>query len=218
MNSVEAKSDNEYLLTQTNKDCVSGKTVEVILHCYLPAIIRLSDELHIEPALVLAIIHQESHFKIDAVSHANALGLMQLKSETAANDVVKNLSGHNINLPKNYLIEPTKNIAIGIRYIALLKNNYLANITNIHNQRLAVIAAYNGGIGTLNRWIKSDASSSIENINSISPTSFKQALLTNHPFKETRDYIRKVELHYENYRKILAQHKVLVKSLVKAEK
>jgi peptidoglycan lytic transglycosylase C len=216
--SVEAYSDSESLLTQTKKDCAIAKTVEVTLHCYLPVIIRVSDELNIDPALALAIIHQESHFKISAISHANALGLMQLKSETAANDVVKKLSGHDIILPKNYLLEPTKNIAIGIRYIALLKTDYLAKITNSHNQRLAIIAAYNGGIGTLKRWFKSDVSSAIENINRISPTSFKQALLTNHPFKETRDYIRTVELHYEKYRKILGQHNVLVKSLVKAEK
>lgn len=89
---------------------------------------RLHD---VEPALVKAVIHAESHFNPKAISKAGAQGLMQLMPETAAY-----LNVHN---PFN----ARANIIGGTKFISYLKNKF---------DRLDhVLAAYNAGEGNVRR-------------------------------------------------------------------
>jgi len=81
------------------------------------------------------------------------------------------------------LMEPECNIEIGIKYFTTLLKYYKGN-------HYLAIAAYNAGIGTVQKWIdngtiKADGSD-IENI----------------PYKETKNYIRKVLRNYKVYQEL----------------
>tara|TARA_E500000178_G_scaffold326337_1_gene354475 strand:+ start:855 stop:2579 length:1725 start_codon:yes stop_codon:yes gene_type:complete len=124
-------------------------------------------------ALVMSIIRQESRFDQRGKSPAKAQGLMQILPSTAG-FVMKN---------KNYrgklrhdLLVPEKNIFIGEKYINLLLNEPL-----ISGDLIKLLAAYNGGPGNLNKWLKN--------------TNFNNdplLLIETIPSRETRNYIKEV--------------------------
>ena len=126
-----------------------------------------------DKALVMSIIRQESRFDQRGKSPAKAQGLMQILPSTAA-FVMKN---------KNYrgklrhdLLIPEKNIFIGEKYI-----NHLLEEPLINNDLIKLLAAYNGGPGNLNKWLKN--------------TNFKNdplLLIETIPSRETRNYIKEV--------------------------
>ena len=90
-----------------------------------------SAKFGVPAALVRAVVAVESAFKSDAVSHAGALGLMQLMPDTAADLGVKNA------------FDPEENINGGTRYLAFLLKHF-------KSEELAV-AAYNAGPGRVAR-------------------------------------------------------------------
>lgn len=87
---------------------------------------KMADKYSVEEALIRAVIHAESGFKVAAKSHAGAVGLMQLMPETA-NDM-------GATDRKN----AEQNIEGGTRYLAMLLENFSGDV------RLAT-AAYNAG-------------------------------------------------------------------------
>lgn len=90
------------------------------------AIQKQARHLHLDPALVMAVIHTESAYDENAVSKAGAVGLMQLMPQTAKSYGVKDRRN------------PTQNIKGGTRYLRDLLERYDFNI------KLA-LAAYNAG-------------------------------------------------------------------------
>ena len=86
----------------------------------------------IDPALIRAIIHAESHFDPLALSKAGAQGLMQLMPATAKELGVKNS------------FNAKQNIRAGSKHLARLIRKYGGNIT-------LVSAAYNAGEGAVKR-------------------------------------------------------------------
>ncbi len=141
-----------------------------------------AEKYNVDENLIFAVIKAESNFKDDAVSHRNAVGLMQIMEETAV-DVAKK---YGITIDQNNAREEIKkvqnNINIGTKYLSVLLDTY-------KNKEVAV-AAYNAGIGTVNTWIekgtiKSDGSD-IENI----------------PYKETNNYVRKILRNYKIYNEL----------------
>ena len=138
-----------------------------------------SDEYGVDKNLVFAVIKAESDFQEDAVSHKDALGLMQIMKETAEDVARKYNIEIDFNNSEREILNVQNNIKIGTKYLAVLLEKY--------KSIEVAVAAYNAGIGTVDNWIekgiiKSDGSD-IENI----------------PYKETNNYVRKILRNYKIY-------------------
>lgn len=83
------------------------------------------------PELVAAIVHTESDFRAQLVSHKSAQGLMQIIPETARHLGVED--------PFN----PQENVAAGTKYFRYLLDRF--------NDPAVALAAYNAGEGTVER-------------------------------------------------------------------
>lgn len=142
---------------------------------YSEYVIKYSQKYGVDENLIYALIKAESNFKADAVSNKNAQGLMQLMFATA--EEVANKNG--IELTEENILDPEININIGTKYMSTLLEKYEC-------VELA-IAAYNAGIGNVDKWIEKGVikpdGSDIENI----------------PFKETNTYVRKIMRDYKIY-------------------
>jgi len=95
----------------------------------------------IDPALLAAVIEQESKFRADAKSSAGAIGLMQLQPATAKGIAIRT-GGSKFVLSDLY--DPELNIRYGSWYLHHLMVKY-------GNERLA-LAAYNAGQQNVDRW------------------------------------------------------------------
>lgn len=89
----------------------------------------------IDPLLIVALIHQESSFRSHIASHKSAIGLMQIKHSTAQ-EVAKKLKWPS--LSQRDLLDPVKNVKLGIHYLGKLKKQFL-------NNRRLFLTAYNNG-------------------------------------------------------------------------
>lgn len=89
----------------------------------------------IDPLLIVALIHQESSFRSHIASHKSAIGLMQIKHSTAQ-EVAKKLKWPS--LSQKDLLDPVKNVKLGIHYLGKLKKQFL-------NNRRLFLTAYNNG-------------------------------------------------------------------------
>ena len=98
-------------------------------------------EHDLDPALLAAVIYQESKFRPSAQSSSGAIGLMQLTPETAKGIAIRT-GGHKF--VTSDLYDPEINIRYGAWYLANLFAKY-------HSERL-VLAAYNAGQGNVDRW------------------------------------------------------------------
>jgi soluble lytic murein transglycosylase len=98
-------------------------------------------EHHLDPALLAAVIYQESKFDARATSSSGALGLMQLTPETARGIAIRT-GGH------AFRTEDLYNAEINIRYGAW----YLDNLFKKYRSKRLVLAAYNAGQGNVDRW------------------------------------------------------------------
>lgn len=160
-------------------------------HKYLNIIRKASKKYKVNAALILAIIKIESSFNSDAISNSEALGLMQIIQNTAGVDVFKYQG--KIGMPsKKYLLNPIKNIDTGTAYLAMLQENYLSNINHPISKLYAVISAYNSGAGNVLKIFSNDKDSAFKKINSITPKTFYNILLHEHPSEEARRYLFKV--------------------------
>lgn len=98
----------------------------------------------VSPALIHAVILAESSYNPYAVSHAGAVGLMQLMPATA--EFVAGRMGLEFN--KEMLFDPAYNINLGTYYLARLLRRF--------NCTQRAIAAYNAGEGRVASWIAND--------------------------------------------------------------
>jgi soluble lytic murein transglycosylase len=96
----------------------------------------------IDPALVAAVIYQESKFHSGARSSSGAIGLMQLRPETALGIALRT-GGTAFRISD--LTDPEINIRYGAWYLQHLFTKY-------DDERLA-LAAYNAGQGNVDRWL-----------------------------------------------------------------
>lgn len=159
-----------------------GKTVilkKIYPIKYQETVERYAEEYSIDRYLVYAVIKVESNFDTDAVSSAGAKGLMQLMDKTAEECNEKGDFGYDIPAA---LYVPEYNICIGCYYLSYLLEKY-------EDLELAV-TAYNGGTGNVNKWL-SDAE-----------LSDGEGGLSDIPYSETKNYVKKVIKTYEAYNKL----------------
>jgi len=168
-------------------------------HKYLPMVRRSAEKYGVDESLILAIMETESSFNPYAVSHSDALGLMQVVQHSAGRDVFK-MKGKWGQPSRSYLFDPENNIDTGTAYLAMLQTSYLAGIVNPTSRRYAVITAYNGGAGSVLRVFSSDKNRAFTVINDMGPEEVYQALSTKHPSAESRRYLYKVSSLQKHYR------------------
>lgn len=141
------------------------------------------DGFTVDPALIYALMRQESGFHAHAISRDGALGLMQIMPKTASYMHKKmGADTGNVVRPDNFS-EPTLNIALGQNYIKYLLENDL-----VQGNLFFLLTAYNAGPGRLQEWkqtinYKNDPLLFVENI----------------PFAETRHYVMQVMANYWIY-------------------
>jgi soluble lytic murein transglycosylase len=96
----------------------------------------------LNPALLAAVIDQESKFNADAKSSAGAIGLMQLQPATAEGIAIRT-GGSKFVLSDLY--NPEINVRYGAWYLHHLLQKY-------HGDEGLALAAYNAGQENVDRW------------------------------------------------------------------
>jgi soluble lytic murein transglycosylase len=132
----------------------------------------------LDPALIAAMIYQESKFE-DRTSTAGAKGLMQILPGTAQ-FIARKSGGTAFELRD--LGTPQINIAYGAWYLRYLINRYGGNET-------LAVAAYNAGENNVDKWVRRAGGD-----HSFDPK-------TDIPFPETRGYVASVMHHRKLYRR-----------------
>ena len=95
----------------------------------------------LDPALLAAVIYQESKFKADARSKSGAIGLMQLLPSTAEGIAV-HTGG------TRFVVSDLYNPEINVRYGAW----YLHHLMGKYGDERTALAAYNAGQENVDRW------------------------------------------------------------------
>jgi soluble lytic murein transglycosylase len=101
-----------------------------------------AENYRLDPALVAAVIYQESKFDPDARSDSGAIGLMQLLPETAEG-IATRTGGSRFEVDDLY--DPEINIRYG--------SWYLRNLLDKYGTEEEALAAYNGGQGNVDRGV-----------------------------------------------------------------
>lgn len=135
---------------------------------------KYCDLYGIDRNLAYAVIHTESGFDSDAVSHLGACGLMQIMPDT-----FEWLKSKNKERADKDIFDPETNIYYGIYFLSVLMNEF--------GDEKLTIAAYHAGMGRVNQWLKDSG---------VSPDG---KTLENIPFSDTEHYIKKVELAKKVY-------------------
>ena len=160
--------------------CVASVVLFVIFNFvvskkdYSEIIEKYSAEFGLEKELVFAVIKAESDFQEKAVSKSGAMGLMQI-IPTTAKWIASEFGEF---YEKQKMFEPETNIKYGCFYLRYLFNKF---------EKLdVVICAYNAGEGIVRDWLDEEGNLIYENIS----------------YEETRNYLKKVSVYLENYKKV----------------
>ena len=140
---------------------------------------KYAEKNSLEPAVVLAVIKSESSFRPNVVSSAGAIGLMQIMPRTAGK-IAEHFGGEFSEDADLY--DPETNIMFGCALLRWMSDEFGDTDT--------VIAAYNAGWGNVKKWLEDEAYST------------DGATLHTIPFKETENFVRRVNAATEKYREL----------------
>jgi soluble lytic murein transglycosylase len=132
---------------------------------------------NLDPLLVAAIIRQESAYDPEAVSSANAKGLMQIIPKTGKR-VASKIGLKNFKTSQLY--DPDINILLGTTYLAELLEKYNGNLYRS-------LAAYNAGPDATNKWWPEKGEVDHE------------VIVENITYRATRNYVKRIlrnQYHY----------------------
>ncbi len=138
-----------------------------------------AEKTNLSPSLIASIINVESSYNNNAKSNKQALGLMQIKLETAT--YVANLNGMT-SPTEDELFNPEINIQFGTLYFKYLQGKFDDVVTSL--------CAYNAGETRVRSWLKNAEYSS------------DQKTLKIIPYKETKNYVNKVLKNLKFYKQI----------------
>lgn len=142
----------------------------------LSAFESASNETGVDVYLLLSIAKVESSFNEKAKSSAGAIGIMQIKKESAK--FICEITEEQF--MEELLFDADYNIKLGSKYFKYLFDKF-------DNLKTA-LAAYNAGEGNVAKWLKhNDYSKDGKNLDKI-------------PFKETAEYVRKIIKAYSVYK------------------
>lgn len=145
--------------------------VEYLTHPkdYSEYIENYANQYDVPPHMIYAVIDVESKFDASAVSSAGAVGLMQMTPDTflwLTHDILRE------HLADGMLYDPETNIRYGTYYLSRLHDRY--------GDWSVALAAYNAGPTNVDKWLQdpdyADGEGGLAHI----------------PFKETRNYVKKV--------------------------
>ena len=136
----------------------------------------------LEKSLINGVIFCESHFEPEAVSHADAMGLMQITEETGR------WAAEQMGLDPEMidLTDPDTNIRMGSWYLNWLMDKF-------GGVKETALAGYNAGHGNVQKWLD-DAEISHDGIT-----------LDEIPYEETKVYVKKVQIAQAVYQYVYRQ-------------
>ena len=142
--------------------------------------------------LVAAQAYQESQFDQSRKSHVGAVGVMQIKPETAAD--------RNVGISGVEQVEP--NIHAGIKYLKFIADRYFADSTiDRLNRGLFALAAYNAGPGRVRQLRRKATDAGLD------PNVWfgnVEVIAAREIGRETVDYVSNIYKYYTVYRGIAA--------------
>jgi soluble lytic murein transglycosylase len=142
---------------------------------YQPLVSSAAERAQLPADWILAVMRQESLFRSDAVSAANARGLMQLLPSTAQAVAQR----WQVPLGDAGLFDPATALVLGAAHLRELLDRF-------QGQLAPALAAYNAGSVPLSRWLP--------------PTSMAADVwVENIPYDETRGYVQHIIEHIVAY-------------------
>ncbi len=146
---------------------------------YWPQIKASAAANGLDPYMVASLIRQESEFNPQAISRANAYGLMQLLPSVGKSMAKQEGMKH---FETSQLLDPNVNIQLGCRYLRQTMDKF--------GQPEYVFAAYNAGDSRVVDWRSAAGEQGIDE--------FVESI----PFTETRDYVQAILRNEDIYRAI----------------
>jgi soluble lytic murein transglycosylase len=137
----------------------------------------------VEPAVTYSIARQESHFNQKVVSHAHAMGLMQVTPAAGIDTAAK----FKVTYSRERLLkDPVYNMQMGAAELAILFAGY-------NGSYILTFAGYNAGRGRVKQWIAAYGDPRDPNID---PVDWVERI----PISETRNYVERIMENLQVYR------------------
>ncbi|MFT5681620.1 MAG: soluble lytic murein transglycosylase-like protein, partial [Myxococcota bacterium] len=143
-----------------------------------PELFTHSQAFDIDPFLLMGIMRQESTYQEFVVSHAGAIGLIQVMPSTGAR--VAALMGEH-----RYSPGDLENPQVNIRYGAFYLSKLLDRFDGVYP---LAVGSYNGGPHNVSRWMRQLGGK-------VTLAEYVELI----QYDETRDYVKKVSGHYARY-------------------
>lgn len=141
-----------------------------------------AEQNNLHPAFVAAIVLNESSFRPGVKSHADAMGLMQIRPDTGE------YINRALDIPDynhDMLYDPETNIRFGCYYLGELSKRF-------GGDPVLVAAAYNAGPTNVQNWLNNSTYSSDR----------RTLPIENIPFGDTQTYARRVLRDYAAYKRL----------------
>jgi soluble lytic murein transglycosylase len=139
-------------------------------------------EYGVDPLLIWAVMREESRYDPEALSYVGARGLMQVMPSTQ--EWIAEELGKQIAPGDAY--DPETSIRMGAWFLRFLSDHFQGDLE-------LVIAAYNGGAGSMDSWLADPLVSN------------RDDLLRWIGYGETREYLSRVSLSYRVYRALYGE-------------
>jgi soluble lytic murein transglycosylase len=171
-------------------------------HRYDDLIVRVANKHNLDPALVKAIVYEESFFNPRAQSSQNAVGLMQVtpiaaqewvettRSKSLAEAIAaipgSSTQGREVSFEEAFS-DPVVSMNVGCWYLQTLLNRYRGE-----PDPLAVaLAAYNAGPTNVERWAPNTDRANLS----------REEFIARIEFPVTRSYVQKIISRYDYYKR-----------------